>query len=408
MRRTVIALLFLFLILSSCRILPGRLTDFDRGTSDNVQISTDTVKTNTYNGLISERTAVYVSTINEGGLENIVTPPTIITPSPFIISTSIIMVGATGYDESEVYRVELPCWGDRSACTHSLENTFSRNDLFSWGIEISPDGTRMAFLSNYLTATSDIFLYSFIDQRLTRLTSTESGESMLAWSPDGDYIAYTAHDDGKNISVIDDYGNTHYSITTTHSQTFHPSWSNDGTKIAFFANDGYGTDEYLYYFDLFSGETFLLVSGSVDSDYSISWSPDDTKIAFVSSISGTPDISVVELGSLDNYFLTETTLWEREPAWSTDGEIIVYSALDRQTGISSIWTMRNDGSEKTQVSRDNGVYFYPRWIFDSQYIICDKLVQDLWQPVLINTSDQTEIRLAITDYDIGVAWIGRE
>jgi Tol biopolymer transport system component len=306
----------------------------------------------------------------------------------------------------DVSQINLSCLIDNLQCDSEPVNVLASIDLNAWEINISPDGTKMIFLSDYPSRQSDIFLYEFEDQSITRLTNSVEYEFMLNWSPSGKFIAYV--DSGpRRIQVITNDGKLHLTIPTTHVQIFSPIWSNDGTRIAYYANDGEHTTNYLYYYDLETGESTQLPVSRVNTDYDIVWSPDDELIIYFEHQS-VADICIFEIKSTNSTCLTRTPKWDSKPDWSPDGEKIAFSVLNQYSGSSSIWVMNSDGSNKSRVASVNGEYKRPTWVLNSKYLLCDRRIDDIWQPVLISVSDETEIRLAETTFDLRWRWVSSE
>jgi hypothetical protein len=118
-----------------------------------------------------------------------------------------------------------------------------------------------------------------------------------AWSPSGAKLAYTG---GGILTVNDDGSGT---ATVTNGPDDNPSWSSAGSQIAFarFAN--------------------LCVPTCIG------------------------EIFVVDADGTDEVNLTNSSANDDEPAWSPDGQLIAWQRDD-----SRIWTMKPDGTEKTDLA----------------------------------------------------------
>ncbi len=115
-------------------------------------------------------------------------------------------------------------------------------------------------------------------------------------------------------------------ITSTNSSIwdFHPRWSHDGNKIAFARFNSSISDLALYIWDKTTKEVTEIVSGMY-GDCSISWNPDDTKIAI--DVRDENEVSQIYIVNVDNGEMTKFTnnsVNSFRPAWSNDGEKIVY------------------------------------------------------------------------------------
>ena len=100
---------------------------------------------------------------------------------------------------------------------------------------------------------------------------------------------------------------------------------------------------------------------------SLDVSPDGREIAF--DLLG--DIYVIPIEGGDARQLTEGMAWNKQPAYSPDGEWIAFTS-DRAGG-DNIWIMRRDGSDVRQITSEsfrlmNG----PAWTPDSEFIVARK------------------------------------
>jgi len=175
----------------------------------------------------------------------------------------------------------------------------------------SPDGTKIAFQSNY-QGTWKIYIYDLITEQSTRLTTNVAGitEITPAWSPNGDWIAYTvggcnADNDiyissvsspqGGNCAAID-----RLKLVAHVGDDSRPAWSPNGDYLIYNGNRTANTHVYLQRIDAASlsvvelGVTRNSVDGEVDltqrggalNYYDAVWSPDGNRIAFLSPNKG--------------------------------------------------------------------------------------------------------------------------
>ena len=106
----------------------------------------------------------------------------------------------------------------------------------------SPDGTRIAFVSNRRWSNLQIYIMDSDGGNLTRITDGVRDRDP-AWSPDGSKIAYAAYPEELNfeIYVMDPDGKNRTRLTEKFGGDNHPSWSPDGQRIAFVSQqDGHG------------------------------------------------------------------------------------------------------------------------------------------------------------------------
>jgi len=96
--------------------------------------------------------------------------------------------------------------------------------------------------------------------------------------------------------------------------------------------------------------------------YSPMWSPDGTQIAYIRDDTEKSDVWVMESDGSNKTQLTKNDdITVSGVEWSPDGTQIAYCIYDYKGGYSNtIWVMESDGSNKTQLTTD-GRSYYPAW-----------------------------------------------
>jgi len=112
----------------------------------------------------------------------------------------------------------------------------------------SPDGQRIAFSSQMDSRDMEILTISADGSGERRLTNNSVHDREPAWSPDGRRIAYVSADD---IWVMDADGRNAKRMTETRDDESKPTWSSDGKHIAF-STDRHGNNE-LYRIEVGTG-----------------------------------------------------------------------------------------------------------------------------------------------------------
>ena len=219
---------------------------------------------------------------------------------------------------------------------------------------ISPDGSRMMFLSERDLYTMELFLANArtgkIERRITRtaidshLQSLQFVSGSGAWSPDSRQFAFaTIRDGGAVITIIDaSSGHTKRRLPVERvDEVLSLSWSPDGATLAFSALAKGQTD-------LFTvpaqGGALRQWTDDLPADLQPAWSPDGTMLAFaterfttgIDSLSigalrlatlSIPGGEVIALASIpDSKHLN--------PQWSPDGKSL-YAVVDRG-GLSNV------------------------------------------------------------------------
>lgn len=239
----------------------------------------------------------------------------------------------------------------------------------------SPDGTRLAFLSDYnyadppadrrtrVEADPGLFSMAADGSDIQRLAPADHGDVGLPprWSPDGQLLAfvrgvgtaeqavYTVGADGSNLRQI-------------AAAASLPSWSPDGARLALALPDG---DEVALYTIAADGSDPRLLTtiegwqsqgwneGAGEADpatawiETVSWSPDGSKILYTC---GWASVCVVDTDGNPIGVSPENLGEPHGPAWSPDGSRIAIGIGAEVDPYSRsvpevLYTMRPDGSD---------------------------------------------------------------
>jgi Tol biopolymer transport system component len=236
------------------------------------------------------------------------------------------------------------------------------------GPSISPDGRRVAFLSERDLFSIDLFVADTetgdVIRRLVRTAADPHFDTLQfissagGWHPDGRQFVFSAVVRGRPVLTIVDAerGGTVEEIPfDALGEIFNPSFSPDGTAVAFVANATGFTDLYVY--QLESGELRRLIE-DMYAAHSPVWSPDGRRLAFATDRFttnletlnvGTFDIAAVDLASGQITRLAGFKGAKNlNPMWGPDGQSLYF--LSNREGIPNIYRTRLDTGEIRQVT----------------------------------------------------------
>jgi hypothetical protein len=233
---------------------------------------------------------------------------------------------------------------------------------------LSPDGTRMMFLSDRGLFSIDLYLADArtgeIKRQVTRtavdphLQSLEFIESAGSWSPDGQRFVFAGLSKGRPLLALYDVdrGKRIREIRfDTLSQILNPSWSPDGRLIAFSGVSDGLTDLYVY--DLETDRLRQLTDDPF-ADLQPAWSPDGRTLAFATDRFGTDlgtlrvgphslallDVATSRVGRLPG----SDTARQVNPQWTPDGTSLYF--ISDPDGIANIYQVNVASGQISRVT----------------------------------------------------------
>lgn len=233
--------------------------------------------------------------------------------------------------------------------------------------QVSPDGEWVAFTVSRVDSTkdkrdSDIHMMRWDGSRSLRTTSSSESESQPRFSPDGRYLSFVSSRQGSESSqlwLLERAGGEAQRVTEFDEGVDDYAWSPDGRRIVIVSKDvdslakadttrprpividrylakrdGDGWLDrrrtHLYLFDVATKAVTQLTRGDVD-DREPAWSPDGQRIVFTSARhsdedrSDDTDLYVVEAhAGAEPTRLTSSPAYERSAVFSPDGRWIAF------------------------------------------------------------------------------------
>jgi tricorn protease len=200
-------------------------------------------------------------------------------------------------------------------------NGFRDASKFINSSSLSPDGKRVAF-----DGRGDIWTVPAKTGITLNLTNTPGvHERDVAWSPDGQYIAYISDKTGEDEIYIRKQDRSAEPVQLTKNADtykYGPAWSPDSKKLLW-------ADKMLrlQYVDIDSKDV-TIVDTNKDWEFSdFNWSPDSKWIAFVRPVrDAVSKIWLYELSSKNKFAVTDEWYEVSNPAFSTDGKYLLFTS----------------------------------------------------------------------------------
>ncbi len=221
-------------------------------------------------------------------------------------------------------QMKLLSWTDRAGVAAPIDQAV--RDIST--VVISPDGKRLALQLTPEGETSfDIWTYEIERQVLSRLTFGEGNEFMPVWSPDGQWIVYSANDTTGFANLFmkrADGADQPTRLTTYESGQFPSDWSPDGRHILFAENHISNRSWNLATLDLSVDPPAktILFETPFDESYA-TFAPNGQWIAYRSNESGQSEVYVRAFPGPGGRWQVSTK-GGTHPVWSPDGTELFY------------------------------------------------------------------------------------
>jgi Tol biopolymer transport system component len=238
---------------------------------------------------------------------------------------------------------------------------------------LSPDGSRIAYLSGRDLLSVDLYLADAQTGRIIRklvstafdphFSSIQFISSAGTWHPNGKQFAIGAIRDGHPVLAIIDVeqGRRLREVPLPNlGEILNPSWSPDGKSIAFSATAGGRSDLFIY--QLEPGSLRRMTEDAF-ADLQPAWSPEGDRLAFVTDRFSS-DLSRLHAGRLGLAIvdvasgrIDQLRAFDRgkaiNPQWAPDGRNLYF--LSDATGITNVYAMSVGAQQVTRLTNlDSG------------------------------------------------------
>lgn len=226
---------------------------------------------------------------------------------------------------------------------------FTFSGCFQQTQEIDGSCKRIAFVLSDANG-QDIYSICPDGSGLKNLTNSDEDDFAPAWSPDGTRLAFVSNRTGSSqVFLMQEDGSAQTALTSDY-QNDDPIWLPDGNRLAVRTSDGSGL-WWWRMFNLKDGNITDLTEPSYDFFFRKQvWSPDGKKIAYMSlreqaeRNDGSSQIHIMNTDGSEDQALTSDIWANISPAWSPDGEWIAFlSERDGTYNSFALYVIRVDG-----------------------------------------------------------------
>jgi TolB protein len=197
------------------------------------------------------------------------------------------------------------------------------------------------------------------------LTDDPAGDLSPRWSLDGKRIAfsrtgaiYVMDSDGSNVQEVTE-PKPEATAPPCEAGAFLGGWSPDGERLTFYAASATRSLGQVCTIKVDGSDLKVVVSDPPGWQVEPAWSPDGQWIVYRSIRNENHEIYVVRPDGSSDTNITNNPALDIEPTWSPDGEWIVFSS--NRSGDFDLYIMKPDGSGVARITTTVGKDSDPSW-----------------------------------------------
>lgn len=226
----------------------------------------------------------------------------------------------------------------------------------------SPFLTKMAFVGTS-TGHKEIYMSDYDGHNMEQITHFNNITLSPRLSPKGDKTLYTSfQDSGTALFIHDIIKKSYTKISERKGLNIAAAWRPNVKEIALTLTISGNPDIYLINTE---GKILKRLTKNWGIDVSPSFSPDGEKMAFVSNRSGSPQIYVLDLITNQVERLTFEGNYNTSPSWSSRDRIAFSGSSN---GRHEIFTISSTGDNLQRLTQGQGDNEDPCWSPDGRYI----------------------------------------
>jgi serine/threonine protein kinase/Tol biopolymer transport system component len=274
----------------------------------------------------------------------------------------IVFYATRDGEDSELYLLDL---------ASGLEKPLTDNEAADIYPAVSPDGTRVAFMSDR-DGDFDIYVLPLncldngggaadCEAATTALTDNDFEDRDPAWTPDSERVVFasdTGFDGRHDLYRVAATGGAAEPLTTDEMSDGHPSVSPNGRYIAFQSweadNPETGAIRRL---DLNTGDMITLYDGE-GSDWAPAYNPNGDTIAFLRRGEGRAALWIMASNGEDARLVYDGPGYDWAATWSPDGRLLAFA--NDASGEQEVYLIPPVGGEPVKITTGGGEY--PSWV----------------------------------------------